>query len=53
MNSSGTSETAANDLTPTVFNEFWEAPSRFWKPKGRQLEEDEMNAIMSGGASAY
>ncbi|KDR83343.1 hypothetical protein GALMADRAFT_54485 [Galerina marginata CBS 339.88] len=36
-----------------VYSQFWEAPPRFWKPKVRQLEEDEMNAIMSGGASSY
>uniref|UniRef100_A0A8H7XX64 Uncharacterized protein n=1 Tax=Psilocybe cubensis TaxID=181762 RepID=A0A8H7XX64_PSICU len=36
-----------------IYNDFWEAPSRFWKPRIRQIEEDEMNAIMSGGASSH
>ncbi|KAF7776402.1 hypothetical protein Agabi119p4_4795 [Agaricus bisporus var. burnettii] len=34
-------------------SQFWEAPSRFWKPRVRQLEDAEMDAIMSGGASSY
>jgi len=53
MNSSTTSESAVKPSSDTVFNDFWEAPPRFWKPKVRLLEEDEMNAIMSGGASSY
>ena len=28
-----------------AFGEFWEAPSRFWRPKVRELEEAEMDAI--------
>ncbi|KAF7984836.1 hypothetical protein HWV62_10779 [Athelia sp. TMB] len=36
-----------------VFGEFWEAPSRFWRPKVRELEEAEMDAISSGGASLH
>ncbi|KAK7030777.1 hypothetical protein R3P38DRAFT_871867 [Favolaschia claudopus] len=31
--------------------EFWQVPERFWKPRGRELEEREINAVLSGGAS--
>ncbi|KAJ7432637.1 hypothetical protein B0H11DRAFT_2124620 [Mycena galericulata] len=37
--------------TGTVISEFWEAPERFWRPKGRELEESEIDAVLSGGAS--
>ncbi|KAF5363684.1 hypothetical protein D9756_000917 [Leucocoprinus leucothites] len=37
----------------TAFNYFWEAPSKFWNPRVRELEESEMEAIMTGGASSY
>ncbi|KAJ3513333.1 hypothetical protein NLJ89_g3012 [Agrocybe chaxingu] len=56
MNASGASEPASKSSSgnnTTVYNEFWEAPSRLWKPKVRYIEEAEVNAIMSGGASAY
>lgn len=28
-----------------VVSEFWEAPSRFWKPRIRELEDAEIEAI--------
>ncbi|KAG2139762.1 hypothetical protein DEU56DRAFT_800117 [Suillus clintonianus] len=34
-----------------VFLEFWEAPARFSKPYSRYLEQAEIDAILSGGAS--
>ncbi|KAJ7126555.1 hypothetical protein C8R43DRAFT_1134880 [Mycena crocata] len=34
-----------------VVSEFWEAPERFWRPRGRELEESEIDAVLSGGAS--
>ncbi|KAJ7283138.1 hypothetical protein C8J57DRAFT_1291348 [Mycena rebaudengoi] len=34
-------------------SEFWEAPERFWRPRVRELEESEIEAILSGGASSY
>ncbi|KAF9446727.1 hypothetical protein P691DRAFT_672925 [Macrolepiota fuliginosa MF-IS2] len=37
----------------TSYAHFWEAPSKYWKPRGRELDESEMEAIMSGGASSY
>ncbi|KAI0250516.1 hypothetical protein BJV78DRAFT_552141 [Lactifluus subvellereus] len=33
------------------FNEFWEAPEYLWRPKTRQLEDSEIDAVLSGGAS--
>jgi len=36
-----------------VYREFWEAPTRFWRPRIRQLTDAEMDSIMSGGASSY
>ncbi|KAJ7237014.1 hypothetical protein C8J57DRAFT_1376171 [Mycena rebaudengoi] len=34
-------------------SEFWEAPERFWRPRVRELEESEIEAVLSGGASSY
>ncbi|KAG2745705.1 hypothetical protein P692DRAFT_20858271 [Suillus brevipes Sb2] len=34
-----------------VFLEFWDAPARFSKPSSRYLEQVEIDAILSGGAS--
>jgi len=34
-----------------IFNEFWEAPEYLWQPKVRILEESEIDAVLSGGAS--
>ncbi|KAI5884932.1 uncharacterized protein SCHCODRAFT_02594922 [Schizophyllum commune H4-8] len=31
--------------------EFWEAPERFWRPRIRELQDWEIEAITSGGAS--
>ncbi|KAF9003417.1 hypothetical protein BDQ17DRAFT_1425373 [Cyathus striatus] len=42
----------SSEGTKAVYNDFWEAPSRFWRPRVRELEDTEMEAIMSGGASA-
>ncbi|KAJ7180481.1 hypothetical protein C8R46DRAFT_853649, partial [Mycena filopes] len=30
----------------SVASEFWEAPERFWRPRIRQLEESEIDAIL-------
>ena len=51
LNSSETGSDTSSDprsssLDTSVYSEFWEAPSRFWKPRVRQLEEDEMDAVM-------
>ncbi|PPQ79571.1 hypothetical protein CVT25_003453 [Psilocybe cyanescens] len=41
VSSSSSSESSTN-----IYNDFWEAPSRFWRPRIRKIEEDEMDAIM-------
>lgn len=33
-----------------VYKEFWEAPARFWE---RDIQEAEIDAILSGGASLH
>jgi len=43
----------STQLNTSYYHDFWDAPSRFWKPRVRQLEDAEMDAIMSGGASSY
>ncbi|KAJ1308312.1 hypothetical protein OPQ81_004024 [Rhizoctonia solani] len=35
-----------------VYNDIWDAPSRFWRDRV-PITEREVNAIMSGGAAAY
>ncbi|KAJ7623359.1 hypothetical protein FB45DRAFT_925377 [Roridomyces roridus] len=35
----------------SVFSEFWDAPPRFWRPRARELDESEIDAVLSGGAS--
>ncbi|KAH7888127.1 hypothetical protein F5I97DRAFT_1806085 [Phlebopus sp. FC_14] len=29
-----------------AFQDFWDAPSRFWRPKYRELEEVEIDAVL-------
>ncbi|KAG1753314.1 hypothetical protein EDB19DRAFT_1668544 [Suillus lakei] len=38
-------------LDHAVFLEFWDVPARFSKPSSRYLEQVEIDAILSGGAS--
>ncbi|KAF8550259.1 hypothetical protein OG21DRAFT_1487894 [Imleria badia] len=33
------------------FRDFWDAPARFWRPKHHELQQFEIDAIQSGGAS--
>ncbi|KAJ7767477.1 hypothetical protein DFH07DRAFT_881054 [Mycena maculata] len=42
---------AGKGETGSVISEFWEAPERFWRPRVRELEESEIDAVLSGGAS--
>ena len=39
--SGGTNNGGSKD----AFGEFWEAPARFWRPRIRELEDGEMDAI--------
>lgn len=40
-------------LGTDVYQEFWQAPARLWNPRVRNLSEEEVEAIQSGGASLY
>ncbi|KAG6374988.1 hypothetical protein JVT61DRAFT_3763 [Boletus reticuloceps] len=33
------------------FRDFWDAPARLWRPRHHELQEFEIDAIQSGGAS--
>ncbi|KZO94826.1 hypothetical protein CALVIDRAFT_538612 [Calocera viscosa TUFC12733] len=46
------SSRAGEDGEGEVFTNFWEAPERFWE-KGRVIDDAEMEAIDSGGASKW
>ncbi|TFY66874.1 hypothetical protein EVG20_g4210 [Dentipellis fragilis] len=46
--SSGTSPSGKQ-----VYDDFWEAPARIWNPRIRHIEEAEIDAVSSGGASLY
>ncbi|KAF8164922.1 hypothetical protein B0H34DRAFT_647798 [Crassisporium funariophilum] len=35
-----------NQSNVSHYDDYWEAPSRFWRPRVRYIEEDEMDAIM-------
>ncbi|KDQ65122.1 hypothetical protein JAAARDRAFT_28781 [Jaapia argillacea MUCL 33604] len=48
--SSGKSS-GVNVSSVETYTEFWDAPSRYWNPKIRELEEREIDAISTGGAS--
>ncbi|KAJ3736051.1 hypothetical protein DFJ43DRAFT_1136301 [Lentinula guzmanii] len=45
------SSSSSGSKSGSGFQEFWEAPERFWRPRVHQLEEAEIEAILSGGAS--
>ncbi|KAJ3826444.1 hypothetical protein F5878DRAFT_565611 [Lentinula raphanica] len=49
--SASSSSSSSGSKSSNAFQEFWEAPERFWKPKVHQLEEVEIDAILSGGAT--
>ncbi|TFK43132.1 hypothetical protein BDQ12DRAFT_674456 [Crucibulum laeve] len=51
--SSSSKSSSKSPSEAAVFQDFWEAPSRFWKPRVRELEDAEVDAIMSGGASSF
>ncbi|KAJ7695197.1 hypothetical protein B0H17DRAFT_1056775 [Mycena rosella] len=45
------SSDVGKSTSKSVVSEFWEAPDRFWRPRIRELEESEIDAVLSGGAS--
>ncbi|KAF5373946.1 hypothetical protein D9758_000736 [Tetrapyrgos nigripes] len=46
-----TSTSKPSSPSRRVYNEFWEAPKHIWSPKVHVLEDAEIDAILSGGAS--
>ncbi|KAH9956791.1 hypothetical protein BC827DRAFT_1229300 [Russula dissimulans] len=34
-----------------TFDQFWEAPNHLWRPRIRHVEDTEIDAVLSGGAS--
>ncbi|KAF9265516.1 hypothetical protein L218DRAFT_812712, partial [Marasmius fiardii PR-910] len=40
------SSPSSSSSSSKVFKEFWEAPERLWKPKVRELEEWEIDAVL-------
>ncbi|EAU80579.1 hypothetical protein CC1G_11379 [Coprinopsis cinerea okayama7 len=49
---SSSSPSSGSDSDVPVYTHFWEAPSKYWKSRVNTLEDREMDAIMSGGASS-
>ncbi|OAX36966.1 hypothetical protein K503DRAFT_801604 [Rhizopogon vinicolor AM-OR11-026] len=47
------SSTAPSSHDHPIFMQFWEAPARFSNPSSRYLEQVEIDAILSGGASLH
>lgn len=45
------SKEAKSKSKPGVYENFWEAPSRVWKPRVREISKDEMDAIIVSGRS--
>ncbi|KAJ7909348.1 hypothetical protein B0H13DRAFT_639644 [Mycena leptocephala] len=41
----------AKGKSGSTVSEYWQAPERFWRPRVRELEESEIDAVLSGGAS--
>ncbi|KAF8216338.1 hypothetical protein K438DRAFT_1657513, partial [Mycena galopus ATCC 62051] len=39
--------------TGSAVSEFWLAPDRFWRPRVRELEDSEIDAVLTGGASLH
>ncbi|ETW84607.1 hypothetical protein HETIRDRAFT_124128 [Heterobasidion irregulare TC 32-1] len=50
---SSANETSHSGNAKLVYGEFWEAPSWVWQPRIRKIEDSEIDAILSGGASVF
>ncbi|KAH7912472.1 hypothetical protein BJ138DRAFT_1004366 [Hygrophoropsis aurantiaca] len=47
FSSAGTpSSQTSSSSSKEIFQDFWEAPTRFWSPRHKQLEEVEIDAIL-------
>lgn len=47
------SESTPTQVNSGYYHDLWDAPSRFWQPRVRQLEDAEMDAIMVRFYQAY
>ncbi|KAF8887595.1 hypothetical protein BD779DRAFT_1440831 [Infundibulicybe gibba] len=45
--------TAAPSSQKAAHHEYWEAPERFWNPKVREIEEQEIEAILVSSFLCY
>jgi len=36
-----------------VYQEYWEAPSKFWNGRLKTMSEEEIDAVLSGGATLH
>ncbi|KAH8115771.1 hypothetical protein DFH11DRAFT_1587026 [Phellopilus nigrolimitatus] len=51
--SAATVEAADVDVDHAAYQEFWQAPARLWNPRVRKLSDEEVEAVLSGGASLH
>ncbi|KAI6151648.1 hypothetical protein BKA82DRAFT_4101649 [Pisolithus tinctorius] len=49
----GPAKQPPNAKHKSVFQHYWEAPPRLWNPRYHNLEQAEIDAIQSGGASLH
>jgi len=36
-----------------VYQEYWEAPSKYWNSRVKTISKEEIDAVLSGGATLY
>jgi len=36
-----------------VYQEYWEAPSKYWNSRVKTISEEEIDAVLSGGATLH
>jgi len=36
-----------------VYREYWEAPSKYWNSRVKTISEEEIDAVLSGGATLH
>ncbi|KAA1465894.1 FAD/NAD(P)-binding domain-containing protein [Dentipellis sp. KUC8613] len=49
----GKSGSSTSSSGEQVYGDFWDAPAWTWNPRIRHIEESEIDAVTSGGASLY
>jgi small subunit ribosomal protein YMR-31 len=45
--------TSRSKPRPGTYENFWEAPSRVWRPRVRQISEEEMDAVIVSEIHAF